>query len=138
MEGIALLAEGVPAASVEQAALQAGYPVGPLAVTDEVTLTLGRKIRDEARKAGAEIPVHPAETVVDRMIDEFGRPGKSSGKGFYDYPADGSPKRLWPGLAEAFGAIVPADGRARRDAGADALRRGARVGALPGRGGADR
>ena len=43
MEGIALLAEGVPAASVEQAALQAGYPVGPLAVTDEVTLTLGRK-----------------------------------------------------------------------------------------------
>jgi 3-hydroxyacyl-CoA dehydrogenase / enoyl-CoA hydratase / 3-hydroxybutyryl-CoA epimerase len=107
MEGIALLAEGVPAASVEQAALQAGYPVGPLAVTDEVTLTLGRKIRDEARKAGVEIPVHPAETVVDRMIDEFGRPGKSSGKGFYDYPADGSPKRLWPGLAEAFDAVVP-------------------------------
>jgi 3-hydroxyacyl-CoA dehydrogenase/enoyl-CoA hydratase/3-hydroxybutyryl-CoA epimerase len=107
MEGIALLGEGVPAASVEQAALQAGYPVGPLAVTDEVTLTLGRKIRDEARRAGAEIPVHPAEAVVDRMIDEFGRPGKSSGKGFYDYPVDGSPKHLWPGLADAFGAIVP-------------------------------
>jgi 3-hydroxyacyl-CoA dehydrogenase / enoyl-CoA hydratase / 3-hydroxybutyryl-CoA epimerase len=107
MEGIALLAEGVPAASVEQAALQAGYPVGPLAVTDEVTLTLGRKIRDEARHAGVEIPAHPAETVVDRMIDEYGRPGKSSGKGFYDYPTDGSPKRLWPGLAEAFGAVVP-------------------------------
>jgi 3-hydroxyacyl-CoA dehydrogenase / enoyl-CoA hydratase / 3-hydroxybutyryl-CoA epimerase len=107
MEGIALLGEGVPAASVEQAALQAGYPVGPLAVTDEVTLTLGRRIRDEARRAGAEIPVHPAETVVDRMIDEYGRPGKSSGKGFYDYPSDGSPKRLWPGLAEAFGAVAP-------------------------------
>ena len=107
MEGIALLGEGVPAASVEQAALQAGYPVGPLAVTDEVTLTLGRRIRDEARRAGVEIPAHPAEAVVDRMIDEYGRQGKSSGKGFYDYPDDGSPKRLWPGLAEAFRAVVP-------------------------------
>jgi 3-hydroxyacyl-CoA dehydrogenase/enoyl-CoA hydratase/3-hydroxybutyryl-CoA epimerase len=107
MEGIALLAEGVPAASVEQAALQAGYPVGPLAVTDEVTLTLGRKVRVEARKAGVEMPEHPGEVVVDRMIDEFDRPGKSSGRGFYDYPRDGSPKRLWPGLGEAFGAVVP-------------------------------
>ena len=107
MEGIALLAEGVPAASVEQAALQAGYPVGPLAVTDEVTLTLGRKVRVEARKAGVDMPVHPGEVVVDRMLDEFDRPGKSSGRGFYDYPGDGSGKRLWPGLAEAFGAVVP-------------------------------
>jgi 3-hydroxyacyl-CoA dehydrogenase/enoyl-CoA hydratase/3-hydroxybutyryl-CoA epimerase len=107
MEGIALLGEGVPAASVEQAALQAGYPVGPLAVTDEVTLTLGRHVRVEARKAGVESPPHPAEAVVNAMIDEYGRPGKSSGQGFYDYPADGSPKRLWPGLAKAFGAVVP-------------------------------
>jgi 3-hydroxyacyl-CoA dehydrogenase/enoyl-CoA hydratase/3-hydroxybutyryl-CoA epimerase len=106
MEGIALLGEGVPAASVEQAALQAGYPVGPLAVTDEVTLTLGRKVRIEARKAGVEMPTHPAEAVVDRMVEEFKRYGKSSGKGFYDYPSDG-PKHLWPGLVEAFGATVP-------------------------------
>jgi 3-hydroxyacyl-CoA dehydrogenase / enoyl-CoA hydratase / 3-hydroxybutyryl-CoA epimerase len=107
MEGLALLAEGVPAASVEQAALQTGYPVGPLAVTDEVTLTLGRRIRIEARKAGAAMPVHPGEAVVDRMIDEYGREGKSTGSGFYDYPGDGSPKRLWPGLAEAFGSVAP-------------------------------
>ncbi len=107
MEGIALLGEGVPAASVEQAALQAGYPVGPLAVTDEVTLTLGRKVRIEARKAGAAMPVHPGEFVVDRMIDEYGREGKSSGRGFYDYPGEGAAKRLWPGLADAFGAVTP-------------------------------
>jgi 3-hydroxyacyl-CoA dehydrogenase / enoyl-CoA hydratase / 3-hydroxybutyryl-CoA epimerase len=107
MEGIALLGEGVPANSVEQAALQAGYPVGPLAVTDEVTLTLGRKISDEARKAGVDIPLHPGEAVVALMIDEFGRTGKSSGQGFYDYPNDGSPKRLWPGLADAFGSVAP-------------------------------
>ncbi len=107
MEGLALLGEGVPAASVEQAALQAGYPVGPLAVTDEVTLTLGRDVRAQARKAGVNLPTHPGEHVVDAMLDRYRRPGKSTGKGFYDYPVDGSPKRLWPGLAEAFAAVAP-------------------------------
>jgi len=107
LEGLAMLAEGVPAASVEQAALQAGYPVGPLAVTDEVTLTLGRRLRAEARKAGVEVPTHPGEGVIDAMVDRFGREGKAAGAGFYDYPSDGSPKYLWPGLAEAFGSVAP-------------------------------
>src|SRR5690606_29095714 len=102
LEGLAMLAEGIPAASIEQAALQAGYPVGPLAVVDEVTLTLPRKLRDEARKAGVQTPAHPGEVVLDRMVEEFGRTGKAAGAGFYDYPADGSGKRLWPGLAAAF------------------------------------
>ncbi|HET6213238.1 MAG TPA: FAD-dependent oxidoreductase [Micromonosporaceae bacterium] len=103
LEGLAMLAEGAPAATVEQAALQAGYPVGPLAVVDEVTLTLPRKLRAEARKAGVVTPAHPGETVIDRMVEEYGRTGKSAGAGFYDYPSDGSPKRLWAGLADAFG-----------------------------------
>ena len=102
LEGLAMLAEGVPAASIEQAALQAGYPVGPLAVVDEVTLTLPRKLRAEARKAGVVTPEHPGEAVLDRMVEEHGRTGKSAGAGFYDYP-DGGGKRLWPGLAAAFG-----------------------------------
>jgi 3-hydroxyacyl-CoA dehydrogenase / enoyl-CoA hydratase / 3-hydroxybutyryl-CoA epimerase len=102
MEGLAMVGEGVPAASIEQAAFQAGYPVGPLAVLDEVTLTLGLKLRDEARKAGVATPRHPGEEVQERMVREFGRGGKASGAGFYDYPPDG-PKRLWPGLAEHFG-----------------------------------
>ncbi|MFS8477482.1 MAG: 3-hydroxyacyl-CoA dehydrogenase NAD-binding domain-containing protein [Micromonosporaceae bacterium] len=102
LEGLAMLAEGIPAASIEQAALQAGYPVGPLAVVDEVTLTLPRKLRDEARKAGVQTPAHPGEVVLDRMVEEFGRTGKAAGAGFYDYPADGSGKRLWPGLGAAF------------------------------------
>jgi 3-hydroxyacyl-CoA dehydrogenase / enoyl-CoA hydratase / 3-hydroxybutyryl-CoA epimerase len=36
------------------------------------------------------------------MIDEFGRPGRSSGAGFYEY-AGGKRMGLWPGLAEHFG-----------------------------------
>jgi 3-hydroxyacyl-CoA dehydrogenase / enoyl-CoA hydratase / 3-hydroxybutyryl-CoA epimerase len=101
MEGVTMLAEGVPAASIEQAALQAGYPVGPLAVLDEVSLSLGRRLRAEARKAQPGLPVHPGEAVIERMVVEFGRAGKAAGAGFYDY--DLQPKRLWPGLAAHFG-----------------------------------
>jgi len=39
-EGMALLGEGVPAALIENAAVQLGMPVGPLAVLDEVSLKL--------------------------------------------------------------------------------------------------
>ena len=51
-EAAAMVGEGVPANSVEQAALQAGYPVGPLALTDEVSLTLGLKIKKAGRGGG--------------------------------------------------------------------------------------
>ncbi|WP_414167493.1 3-hydroxyacyl-CoA dehydrogenase NAD-binding domain-containing protein [Streptoverticillium reticulum] len=112
-EGVAMIGEGVPAASVEQAAAQAGYPAKVLSLMDELTLTLPRKIRDETRKAveesGGTWTPHPADTVIDRMVEEFGRPGRSGGAGFYDY-VDGKRAGLWPGLAEHFGragAAVP-------------------------------
>ncbi len=105
-EGIAMLAEGYSAASIEQAAAQAGMPVGPLAVMDEVNLELTRKVRRQTAKdlaeQGLSMPVHPAESVIDRMCDEFGRPGKKEKAGFYDYP-EGAKKVLWSGLAEYFG-----------------------------------
>ncbi len=104
-EGVAMLAEGYPAASIEQAALQAGMPVGPLAVLDEVNLELTRKVRAQTRAdfaaEGRSMPDHPAEAVIDAMCERFGRPGKKEGAGFYDYPA-GAPKRLWPGLREHY------------------------------------
>jgi 3-hydroxyacyl-CoA dehydrogenase/enoyl-CoA hydratase/3-hydroxybutyryl-CoA epimerase len=105
-EGLAMLGEGVPAASVEQASAQAGYPVGPLAIMDELTLTLPRKLREETKAAweaeGKTWEPHPSEAVVDKMLDEYGREGKAAGSGFYDYPESGE-KRLWPGLKDAFG-----------------------------------
>ncbi|MEO3974661.1 3-hydroxyacyl-CoA dehydrogenase NAD-binding domain-containing protein [Streptomyces sp. CAU 1734] len=105
-EGVAMVGEGVEPASVEQAAAQAGYPAKVLALMDELTLTLPRRIRDEARRAvesaGGTWTGHPAEEVIDRMVDDFGRTGRSGGAGFYDYDADGSRGLLWPGLREHF------------------------------------
>ncbi|HCA85406.1 MAG TPA: 3-hydroxyacyl-CoA dehydrogenase [Streptomyces sp.] len=104
-EGVAMVGEGVEPASVEQAAAQAGYPAKVLSLMDELTLTLPRKIREETKRAieaeGGSWRTHPAESVIDRMVDEFGRTGRSGGAGFYDYE-DGSRTRLWPGLREHF------------------------------------
>ncbi|HEY5316820.1 MAG TPA: 3-hydroxyacyl-CoA dehydrogenase NAD-binding domain-containing protein, partial [Solirubrobacteraceae bacterium] len=104
-EGIAMLLEGIPAASIEQASSQAGYPAPVLQLSDELNLNLMRKIAVAAEKAaeaeGAAFTRHPAQTVIDRMLDDFGRGGKLAGAGFYDYE-NGKRTRLWPGLREAF------------------------------------
>jgi 3-hydroxyacyl-CoA dehydrogenase/enoyl-CoA hydratase/3-hydroxybutyryl-CoA epimerase len=104
-EGIAMLAEGIYPASIEQASSQAGYPAPVLSLMDELTLTLPRKIRQETeaavRAAGGTWTAHPSDVVIDRMIDEFGRPGRSKGAGFYEY-VDGKRAGLWPGLVEHF------------------------------------
>ncbi|MFI1395582.1 3-hydroxyacyl-CoA dehydrogenase NAD-binding domain-containing protein [Streptomyces sp. NPDC020681] len=105
-EGVAMVGEGAEPASIEQAAAQAGYPAKVLSLMDELTLTLPRKIRNETRRAveegGGSWVAHPADAVIDRMVDEFGRPGRSGGAGFYEYGDDGKRTRLWPGLREHF------------------------------------
>ncbi|WP_405058338.1 3-hydroxyacyl-CoA dehydrogenase NAD-binding domain-containing protein [Kribbella sp. NBC_01505] len=104
MEGAAMVGEGVDPVMIERAASLAGFPAPPLAMIDEVTLTLPQKIRDAARAAGGSAGAfddHAGMAVTDRMVNEFDRRGKAAGAGFYDYPADG-PKRLWPGLREHF------------------------------------
>jgi len=103
-EGVAMVGEGIDPQTVEQASMQAGYPAPVLQLMDELTLTLTQKIRDETRAAAGESYVaHPAEAVIDRLVGEFGRKGRSSGAGFYDYE-DGKRTRLWPGLRTALGA----------------------------------
>jgi 3-hydroxyacyl-CoA dehydrogenase/enoyl-CoA hydratase/3-hydroxybutyryl-CoA epimerase len=113
-EGVAMVGEGIEPASIEQAAGQAGYPAKVLSLMDELTLTLPRKIRNETKRAveeaGGVWPGHPSDAVIDRMVDEFGRTGRSGGAGFYEYGEDGKRGKLWPGLREHFtrqGAEIP-------------------------------
>jgi 3-hydroxyacyl-CoA dehydrogenase/enoyl-CoA hydratase/3-hydroxybutyryl-CoA epimerase len=105
-EAAALVGEGVPANSVEQAALQAGYPVGQLALTDEVSLTLGAKIAKEARASaeaeGTSFAGHPGYAVIEKMVTEHNRGGRAAGAGFYEY-AEGKKLGLWSGLKDSFG-----------------------------------
>jgi len=107
-EGISMLAEGVPAPTIEQATSQAGYPAPVLQLSDELNLKLMRKIRvaakDAIEAAGGSYETHAADGVIDRMLDEFERPGRLEGKGFYEYE-DGRRTGLWAGLREAFPAV---------------------------------
>src|SRR5579871_3184392 len=74
LEGIAMLGEGINARAIEAAGLQAGMPVGPLALTDEVSLTLLAHIRkqtaEDYKAEGKTVPEHPAYPVVDKMLGE--------------------------------------------------------------------
>jgi 3-hydroxyacyl-CoA dehydrogenase/enoyl-CoA hydratase/3-hydroxybutyryl-CoA epimerase len=105
LEGMSMLAEGNHPEAIERAGLQAGMPVGPLALTDEVSLSLMVHIRKQTQEdmnaEGKEVPAHPAFGLADKMVGEYKRAGKAAGGGFYEYPKDGK-KYLWPGLAEAF------------------------------------
>ncbi|MGZ4472316.1 MAG: 3-hydroxyacyl-CoA dehydrogenase family protein, partial [Nocardioidaceae bacterium] len=104
-EGVALLEDGVDPQTIERAATMAGFPAPPLAMLDEVSLTLAQSIRkaaeDAAAAEGKTLPEQAGAGTIARMVDEFGRKGKAAGAGFYEYPADGK-KHLWPGLREHF------------------------------------
>ncbi len=115
-EGIRMLAEGVNPALIENVAKQAGMPVGPLAVTDEVSLELSWHITQQTKAdLGNAYVASPADDVVRLFVEELGRKGRKAGAGFYDYP-EGQEKRLWPGLAEYFprAAVQPEPAEVRK------------------------
>jgi len=104
-EGIAMLAEGIHPRSIEVAGLKAGMPMPPLALQDEVSLSLSLHVMQQTKRAleaeGKTFTAHPAMPVVEKMVNELGREGKKVGKGFYDYPENGE-KRLWPELTNLY------------------------------------
>jgi 3-hydroxyacyl-CoA dehydrogenase / enoyl-CoA hydratase / 3-hydroxybutyryl-CoA epimerase len=103
MEGIAMLKEGVHPRSIEVAGQQAGMPMPPLALQDEVSLSLSMHVAEQTKKdlaaEGKTVPEHPGLGVI-RQLCEVGRIGKKAGKGFYNYSDDG--KTLWPELATLY------------------------------------
>jgi 3-hydroxyacyl-CoA dehydrogenase/enoyl-CoA hydratase/3-hydroxybutyryl-CoA epimerase len=107
MEGAAMLSEGIPAAAIENAGIQCGMPVGPLAVLDETSLSLSVHVMEQTRSdlaaEGKTYKATPGELLVERMVKELKRPGRAGGGGFYEYPAEkGAKKFLWPQLKSRF------------------------------------
>jgi 3-hydroxyacyl-CoA dehydrogenase / enoyl-CoA hydratase / 3-hydroxybutyryl-CoA epimerase len=99
-EGHLMLMEGVPPQMIEAAGKQAGMPVGPLSLNDEVAVDLAWKVLKATKAQLGDASVDPAqEKLLEEMVEKHGRLGRKNRKGFYDYPEAG-PKRLWPGLAE--------------------------------------
>ena len=100
-EGIFLLEEGVPAAMIENISRTKGMPVGPLAVSDEVSLTLGLHVMESDPRLQEMPDMQRIYKIQKMLVVEHGRKGKKAGAGFYEYPQGGK-KYLWPKLGEIF------------------------------------
>ncbi len=104
-EGIAMLGEGVHPRSIEVAGLKTGMPMPPLALQDEVSLSLALHVSEQQQvdmaAEGKSIAVRPSYEILKTLVNEHGREGKKNGKGFYDYPGAGN-KHLWPELINLY------------------------------------
>lgn len=105
-EGQQLILDGMNPVAIERAAWKIGMPVGPLAVHDEVSMVLGKKVHDTHKALDERLGVEngfPADGsgshAVGHKMVEMGRGGRHYGGGFYDYHADGT-KTLWEGLSQ--------------------------------------
>ncbi|MEM9014816.1 MAG: 3-hydroxyacyl-CoA dehydrogenase family protein, partial [Pseudomonadota bacterium] len=101
-EAMLLVKEGVNPALIENAAAKLGLPVGPLALTDETSLSLGWMLVQSTKKElGDDYKPTGVEDLLEKMVEGLGRLGRKSGGGFYEYP-EGGKKYLWPGLSDHF------------------------------------
>ena len=99
-EGIRMVAEGVEPILVENAAKLIGMPLGPLQLTDEISIDLGIKIAKATKAAlGNSYPDDDVDAVVFALADK-GRMGRKAKAGFYAYDAAGKRQGLWDGLAK--------------------------------------
>ena len=101
-EAVRLLMEGVKPALIENAAKNLGMPIGPLAVLDETSLSLGYDVQQSTKKElGDAYQETGAEPFFEKMVVDLGRKGRKSGGGIYEYPSTGE-KHLWPGLSDHY------------------------------------
>jgi 3-hydroxyacyl-CoA dehydrogenase / enoyl-CoA hydratase / 3-hydroxybutyryl-CoA epimerase len=89
-EGMALLGEGMPAAMVENAGMQIGMPVGPLAVLDEVSLKLAddvlhQELADLEAKANAAHDGHTGHQHDDHQHDSHKHEHKEHNHAEHDH-----------------------------------------------------
>ncbi|MCF6303868.1 MAG: 3-hydroxyacyl-CoA dehydrogenase NAD-binding domain-containing protein [Rhodobacteraceae bacterium] len=98
-EGLRMVREGVIPATIENAAKQLGFPLGPLQLNDETSIDLGVKIAKATKLAMGDAYDNSADEVLFKLFDE-GRLGRKSNAGFYDYDEKGKRTGLWGGLAK--------------------------------------
>ena len=100
-EGMAMLAEGIKPAIIENVGRQSGMPMGALEVSDSVGLDTALKVgRQMAQAAGMDYSGNELGQMMAWIVEDKGRVGRKAGKGFYDYGDNGKPTRIWPDLNE--------------------------------------
>jgi 3-hydroxyacyl-CoA dehydrogenase / enoyl-CoA hydratase / 3-hydroxybutyryl-CoA epimerase len=101
-EALTLLAEGVDPATIDKAAIDAGMPLGPLAMADITSLTLLKDIFASIEGDGTRPGMRGmrAREALARMVDIFGRSGRAGGGGIFNY-VEGRPE-LWSRIHECF------------------------------------
>ena len=80
-EAMLLLEEGARIEDVDRAMVAFGWPIGPLALTDEVGLTVARHVGETVAAARG---IKNGPSAVQRLTDA-GMQGKRGGRGFYRY-----------------------------------------------------
>jgi len=84
-EAVLLVEEGAAIEDVDRAMKDFGYPVGPLALIDEVGIDVGAHVARDLGSAFAHRGLE-GSGAMPRML-EAGLEGRKNGRGFYLYPA---------------------------------------------------
>ncbi len=104
-EGVTMLGEGVHPRSIEVAGMKTGMPMPPLALQDEVSLSLALHVSEQQQldmqAEGKPIAMRPSYEILKTLVKKYGREGKKNGKGFYEYTDKGE-KYLWPELMNLY------------------------------------
>lgn len=90
-EALVLLAEGASIEALDKALQDFGFPVGPMALLDEVGLDVVAHVSRDLGRAFAGRGVEPNPGLL-RMV-EAGYQGRKNNKGFYKYPTRKGKKR---------------------------------------------
>ncbi|HUB84251.1 MAG TPA: 3-hydroxyacyl-CoA dehydrogenase family protein, partial [Rhizomicrobium sp.] len=86
-EGMAMLADGIHPAMIENVGRMSGMPMGSLEVVDSVGIDTALKVTQQTRKdMGINAP-DPSLDFLSWVVEKYGRLGRKNGKGFYDYDA---------------------------------------------------
>lgn len=97
-EGMAMLMEGIHPAMIENVGRMCGMPMGPLELMDSIGSDTALKVRRQTKKDLGQTGTDPSEEFFAWIVEKAGRPGRKTGKGFYDYDDKGKRLRLWPEL----------------------------------------